>query len=102
MTNRTRVDAGAAIAAAALGAIRVVLADDHYIVREGVARLLTTQPDIEIVATCSDMDSLLATVDAERPDVVVTDIRMPPTRSDEGIRAAARSEERRVGKECRL
>ena len=93
MTNRTRVDAGAAIAATALGAIRVVLADDHYIVREGVARLLTTQPDIEIVATCSDMDSLLATVDAERPDVVVTDIPMPPTRSDEGIRAAARLRE---------
>ena len=93
MTNRTRVDAGAAIAPTALGAIRVVLADDHYIVREGVARLLTTQPDIEIVATCSDMDSLLATVDAERPDVVVTDIRMPPTRSDEGIRAAARLRE---------
>ena len=73
--------------------IRVALADDHYIVREGVARLLTTQPDLEIVATCSDLDSLLATVEAERPDVVVTDIRMPPTRSDEGIRAAARLRE---------
>jgi DNA-binding NarL/FixJ family response regulator len=75
------------------GPIRVVLADDHYLVREGVARLLTTQPDLEIVATCSDLDSLLATVEAQRPDVVVTDIRMPPSRSDEGIRAAARLRE---------
>ena len=70
--------------------IRLVLADDHYLVREGVRRLLETQPDIEVAAVCGDLDSLLAAVDAERPDVVVTDIRMPPGDTDEGIQAAAR------------
>jgi DNA-binding NarL/FixJ family response regulator len=73
--------------------LRVVLADDHYLVREGIRRLLATQPDLEVVATCSDLDSLLAAVEAEHPDVVVTDIRMPPDRSDEGIRVAARLRE---------
>lgn len=68
--------------------IRVVLAEDNYLVREGVARLLATQPDLDVVATCEDYDSLLAAVEAERPDVVLTDIRMPPTGTDEGIRAA--------------
>ena len=97
MTDSRRIDAKAATAATASDRIRVVLADDHYIVREGVARLLATQPDLEIVATCSDLDSLVAAVEAERPDVVVTDIRMPPTRSDEGIRAAARLREMHPG-----
>jgi DNA-binding NarL/FixJ family response regulator len=68
--------------------IKVVLAEDNYLVREGVARLLATQPDLDVVATCEDYDSLLAAVEAERPDVVLTDIRMPPTGTDEGIRAA--------------
>jgi DNA-binding NarL/FixJ family response regulator len=58
-------------------------------VREGVRRLLETQPDLQILATCSDLDALMAAVETEHPDVVVTDIRMPPSRSDEGIRAAA-------------
>ena len=70
--------------------IRVVLAEDHYLVREGVRRLLETQPDLEVAAVCTDLDSLLAAVEAERPDVVVTDIRMPPTRVDEGIQAVER------------
>ena len=73
--------------------IRVVLADDHYLVREGVGRLLETQPDIVVVAVCSDLGSLLAAVEAERPDVVVTDIRMPPGGADEGIQAAERLRE---------
>ncbi|MDQ3431976.1 MAG: response regulator transcription factor [Actinomycetota bacterium] len=68
--------------------IRVVIADDSALVREGVRLLLQTQPDLELVAACEDEASLLATVDAERPDVVVTDVRMPPTGTDEGIRAA--------------
>ncbi len=68
--------------------LRLVLADDHYLVREGMRRLLDAQRDIEVVAVCGDLDSLLAAVEAELPDVVVTDIRMPPTGSDEGIRAA--------------
>jgi DNA-binding NarL/FixJ family response regulator len=69
-------------------AIRVVLADDHYLVREGVRRLLETQPGLEVAAVCSDLASLLAAVEAEEPDVVVTDIRMPPGDGDEGIKAA--------------
>ena len=73
--------------------IRVVLADDHYLVREGVRRLLESQSDLEVVAVCADLDSLLAAVESEQPDVVVTDIRMPPTGLDEGIQAAARLRE---------
>ena len=72
---------------------RVVLADDHFLVREGVARLLANQPDVEVVAVCGDLDSLLAAVDAESPDVVLTDIRMPPDETDEGIQAAVRLRE---------
>jgi DNA-binding NarL/FixJ family response regulator len=74
-------------------AIRLVLAEDHYLVREGVRRLLETRPEFEVVAVCDDLISLLAAVDAERPDVVVTDIRMPPDGTDEGIRAAERLRE---------
>ena len=69
--------------------IRLVLADDQYLVREGVRRLLETQDDLEIAAVCDDLDSLLSAVEAEQPDVVVTDIRMPPGDTDEGIQAAA-------------
>jgi DNA-binding NarL/FixJ family response regulator len=71
-------------------AIRVVLADDHYLVREGVPRLLEAEPEIDVVATCGDLESLLAAVEQEQPDVVLTDIRMPPTGVDEGIQAADR------------
>jgi DNA-binding NarL/FixJ family response regulator len=73
--------------------IRIVLADDEYLVREGVRRLLETHPDLEVAAVCSDLDSLLAAVEAERPDVVLTDIRMPPSGLDEGIQAAERLRE---------
>ena len=68
--------------------LRVVLADDHYLVREGTRRLLETVPAVEVVAVCGDLAELLAAVESELPDVVVTDIRMPPTGVDEGIRAA--------------
>ncbi len=74
--------------------VRVALADDNLLVREGVAQLLARQRDIEVVASCSDLDSLLHVVEERRPDVVVTDIRMPPTHSDEGIRLAALLRER--------
>ena len=73
--------------------IRLVIAEDHYLVREGVRRLLETQPDLEVAAVCDDLASLLAAVEAERPDVVITDIRMPPGNGDEGIRAAERLRE---------
>jgi DNA-binding NarL/FixJ family response regulator len=73
--------------------IRLVLAEDHYLVREGVRRLLETHPDLEVAAVCGDLDSLLAAVEAERPDVVLTDIRMPPHGVDEGIQAAERLRE---------
>ncbi len=68
--------------------IRVVLADDNYLLREGVRQLIETQPELELAAVAADLDSLMAAVEAERPDVVITDIRMPPTGTDEGIRAA--------------
>ena len=68
--------------------IRIVLAEDQYLVREGLRRLLEAQDDLEVAAICDDLDSLLAAVAAEKPDVVVTDVRMPPTNTDEGIRAA--------------
>ncbi len=77
--------------------IRVVLADDHYLVREGVRGLLELEPDLEVVAACADLDSLLAAVETEKPDVVVTDIRMPPSGTDEGIQAAARLRQEHPG-----
>jgi len=73
--------------------IRIVIAEDHYLVREGIRRLLETQPDLEVAAVCGDLDSLLAAVKEEKPDVVVTDIRMPPGNTDEGIQAAERLRE---------
>jgi DNA-binding NarL/FixJ family response regulator len=69
-------------------ALRVVLAEDNYLVREGVGKLIDLEPDLEVVAACVDYPSLLKAVEKDFPDVVVTDIRMPPTGSDEGIRAA--------------
>lgn len=68
---------------------RVVLAEDSFIVREGLREIFAAHERIDVVAACGDYDALLAAVESERPDVVVTDIRMPPTSTDEGIRAAA-------------
>ena len=64
------------------------MAEDALLVREGIAMVLGTEPDIEIAALCADFDELMASVEASPPDVVITDIRMPPTGKDEGIRAA--------------
>jgi DNA-binding NarL/FixJ family response regulator len=69
-------------------AVRVVVAEDVLIVREGVLRMLGFQDDVEVVADVDDLPSLLAAVDEHHPDVVLTDIRMPPTGTDEGIQAA--------------
>jgi DNA-binding NarL/FixJ family response regulator len=73
--------------------IRLVLAEDEYLVREGIRHLLETRPEFEVAAVCKDLHSLLGAVSAERPDVVVTDIRMPPSGTDEGIQAAERLRE---------
>ncbi len=70
-----------------------MLAEDNYLVREGVRRLLESEEDIEVAAVCDDLDSLLAAVEAEKPDAVLTDIRMPPSGTDEGIQAAVRLRE---------
>lgn len=69
--------------------IRVVLADDSYLVREALEHVLHDSDEVEVVASCGDRDSLLKAVDTEEPDVVVTDIRMPPSDSDEGLQVAA-------------
>lgn len=68
--------------------VSLVLAEDSYIVREGVRLLLEQDGTSEVVAMVEDLDGLMAAVAQHRPDVVITDIRMPPTRTDEGIRAA--------------
>src|SRR5687767_5178753 len=71
-------------------ALRLVLAEDNLLVREGIRRLLEAQDGVEVVAVCGSLDTLLQAVETEQPDVVLTDIRMPPTGTDEGIRAAQR------------
>ena len=70
--------------------MRVVIADDHYLVREGVRRLLEDSGDVEVVAAVGTADDLLRLVAELRPDAVVTDIRMPPGHHMEGIEAAHR------------
>lgn len=68
--------------------LRVVLAEDSYLIREGLRALLTETEQITLVAVVDSLPELLAAVTAHRPEVVVTDIRMPPTHGDEGITAA--------------
>jgi DNA-binding NarL/FixJ family response regulator len=68
--------------------IRVLLAEDNALLREGVARLIAATDDLELAGSVADLPELLAAIEGERPDVVVTDIRMPPTGTDEGIQAA--------------
>ena len=77
----------------------MVIAEDNYLVREGVVRLLDAQAEVDVVGAFDDYDSLLAGVESAQPDVVVTDIRMPPTGTDEGVRAAnvLRTSHPRVG-----
>jgi DNA-binding NarL/FixJ family response regulator len=68
--------------------LRIVIAEDSLLVREGVRGVLDSQSDLEVVGLCEDYDGLLAAADTFQPDVVVTDVRMPPAFGDEGIRAA--------------
>ena len=70
--------------------LRVVIAEDSMLVREGIRQVLDRQPDLTVAAVCPDLPTLLAAVDADAPDVVVTDVRMPPDARDEGIQAATR------------
>ena len=77
--------------------IRVVLAEDHVLLREGISRLVAANDDMELVGTAGDLPALLALIERERPDVVVTDIRMPPTGTDEGIQAAAWARQHQPG-----
>jgi len=74
---------------AARSAVRVLIADDSYLIREGLQQVLALAPEICVVGLCADAPALLAAVDANPPDVVVTDIRMPPTQTDEGMQIAA-------------
>jgi DNA-binding NarL/FixJ family response regulator len=70
--------------------VRLVIADDHYLVREGTRRLLESSGGTEVVAAVENTEALMDAVDRLRPDAVITDIRMPPTNQMEGIEAAHR------------
>src|SRR4030081_1437685 len=79
------------------GRITVFLADDNVIVREGVRALLALEPDLDVVGTADDYDSLIAGAEAAAPQVLVTDIRMPPAFQREGIDAAKELRKRHPG-----
>jgi DNA-binding NarL/FixJ family response regulator len=68
--------------------IRVVVGEDEYLIREALQNILASAGGIDAVRFCADAVSLLAAVEEEKPDAVLTDIRMPPTHTDEGIRVA--------------
>lgn len=78
-------------------AISVVLGEDNALLRESIARVLALEDDLELLGAGDDYDSVLALVEAARPDVLVTDIRMPPTATDEGIRLAREVRARHPG-----
>jgi DNA-binding NarL/FixJ family response regulator len=69
--------------------IRVVLAEDNALLREGISRMIRDDEEFDLVGVAADYPELLQRINDHEPDVVVTDIRMPPTGTDEGIRAAA-------------
>jgi class 3 adenylate cyclase/DNA-binding response OmpR family regulator len=79
------------------GSISVFLADDNVIVREGVRAILAREPDIEIVGVAGDYDELIEGAEAANPQVLVTDIRMPPSFQQEGIDAAKELRKRHPG-----
>jgi DNA-binding NarL/FixJ family response regulator len=68
--------------------LRIVIAEDSLLMREGIRQVVGLQPDLEVIGDCDDLPSLRSLVEAEKPDVVVTDVRMPPTFGDEGISMA--------------
>jgi DNA-binding NarL/FixJ family response regulator len=69
--------------------IRVLVAEDNVLLRDGIRRILESVTELELIGVCGTLDELLVAVDRDPPDVVLTDIRMPPSGTDEGIRAAA-------------
>ena len=69
--------------------LRIVLAEDNLLVREGLMALLGTAANVDVVAVAEDLPGRLGAVDEHDPDVVLTDIRTPPSHTDEGVRAAA-------------
>ncbi len=73
----------------AMAEIRVVLAEDNALLREGISRIIDGEADLELVGRAADLPELLVLIETESPQVVVTDIRMPPTGTDEGIQAAS-------------
>lgn len=75
--------------------LRVVVAEDSLLMREGICQVIDRQPDLDVVGGCADLPSLRAQLVADCPDVVVTDVRMPPTFTDEGIRIAVELRETR-------
>ncbi|MEU8205317.1 response regulator transcription factor [Streptosporangium sp. NPDC049046] len=76
--------------------MRIVIAEDDPLLREGLALLLRAE-SLDVVATAADPDGFLAAVDAHEPDVAIVDVRMPPTHTDEGIVAAVEARRRRPG-----
>lgn len=76
--------------------MRIVIADDDFLLREGVALLLRAE-DLDVVATTEDPESFLKAVDDHEPDVAIVDVRMPPTHTDEGIKAAVEARRRHPG-----
>ncbi len=72
-----------------MGNVRVALAEDNVLLREGISRIIEARDDLDLVGTACDLPQLLELIEKEDPDVVVTDIRMPPTGTDEGIQAAS-------------
>ena len=79
------------------GPIRVVYADDSFLMRQALEAVLERLDGVEVVAGCADGDALLAAVEEQGPDVVVTDMRMPPSGDEEGIRVANRLRQRHPG-----
>jgi DNA-binding NarL/FixJ family response regulator len=77
--------------------VRVVVADDNLLFREGVLRVLDGEPGVDVVGVCDDLPSLAQAVERESPDIVLTDIRMPPSGGDEGIRFAMELRKSRPG-----
>jgi DNA-binding NarL/FixJ family response regulator len=73
--------------------VRIALADDSLLIREGLEQMLSKEPEIELVVSCADVDELLGEMVGADVDVVVTDLRMPPTMTDEGIQIASRLRE---------